>query len=124
MVVYEVLSGNKPLYMHGRYAVVERVLGGERPERPEGGWFTDGIWTILERCWKPEPGDRPSVDCVLRCLEEASGSWTPPLSSMTVVPRSVSSMQTYWGSAVGGGTVVMHSGRPGEPTEDIFSESV
>ena len=124
MVVFEVLSGKKPLYMHQRDAVVGRVLNGERPERPEGGWFTDHIWSVLERCWKPEPGNRPSVNCVLRCLEEASESWTPSLSLMAVVPRRVSPMQSHWGSAVWGGAVVTHSGQPGEPTEDIFSESV
>ena len=41
-------------------------------------WFTDDIWSTLERCWKPRPGDRPSVKDVLRCLENVSRSWIPP----------------------------------------------
>ena len=78
MVVYEVLSRRIPFYQH--VVVAHRILGGERPERPqgmEGEWFTDDIWGILGHCWTHEPSDRPSVDSVLRCLEAASRVWTP-----------------------------------------------
>jgi len=80
MVVYEVLTGQAPFSRCNRYAVVVKVVGGERPERPqgpEGRWFTDDVWGILGRCWKPKPGDRPSIEDVLQRLEEASSSWTP-----------------------------------------------
>ena len=57
------------------------MLGGGRPEKPEGveeGWFTNYVWEVLERCWMPQPGDRPSIEDILQCLEEVSGFWTPP----------------------------------------------
>ena len=79
MVVYEVLSGNVPFYRYGNYAVVARVLEGEHPQRPlgaKGAWFNDVIWSVLERCWKPTPSDRPKTTDVLLCLEEVSRS--PP----------------------------------------------
>ena len=81
MVIYEVLSGQLPFFRHHGYAVVVKILKGERPGRPqgvEGRWFTDEIWSTLEHCWKPNPGDRPSIKWVLHCLEEGSRSWTPP----------------------------------------------
>ena len=81
MVVYEVLSGNLPFHRHGRYAVVARVLEGERPERPrgaEGAWFNDDIWSVLERCWNPTPSGRPKSMDVLIFLEKVSESWSPP----------------------------------------------
>ena len=81
MVVYEVLSGRVPFYRHNGPAVIWAIMKGERPKKPrgEGGtWFTDGIWSVMERCWVPNPGDRPSVEDVLQCLERASRSWTPP----------------------------------------------
>ena len=81
MVVYEVLSGNLPFHRHGRYAVVARVLEGERPERPrgaEGAWFNDDIWSVLERCWNPTPSGRPKSMDVLIFLEKVSASWSPP----------------------------------------------
>ena len=81
MVVYEVLTGRPPFSLYNKYVAVGKVLKGERPGRPQGageGWFTDDVWSILGRCWEPKPGDRPSVEDVLRCLEEASRFWTPP----------------------------------------------
>ena len=72
MVIYEVLSGNKPFFGCSRNVVVAKVINGERPERPrapEGRLFTDVIWNTLERCWKRNPGDRPRVEDVLHCLE-------------------------------------------------------
>jgi len=84
MLIYEVLSGQVPFPRHHAFAVVARVLKGERPKRPvDRMWFTDEIWGVLERCWKPTPGDRPRVKDVLQCLNNASMSWTPP-SSRTV----------------------------------------
>jgi hypothetical protein len=80
MVIYEVLSGQVPFHRCEAYAVVAKVGGGERPGRPrgtEGEYFADGIWRILERCWTPNPDDRPRIEDILRCLEEASGFWTP-----------------------------------------------
>ena len=85
MVIYEVVSGREPFSQYHDYAVVLKVLGGEHPERlqgVEGELFTDDIWRVLERCWKSDPGDRPSIGCILQCLKEASRFWTPisPLS--------------------------------------------
>ena len=80
MVIYEVLSGQVPFHRFGSFAVVAMVGRGERPERPdgaEGRWFTDAVWRGLERCWAPKRDDRPSIEDVLRSLEEASRSWTP-----------------------------------------------
>lgn len=107
MVVYEVLSGHKPFYRCAVcLVVVHRVLRGERPERPqeiEGEWFTGGIWGILEHCWKREPSDRPSINSVLQCLEEASKFWTPPSSSLMEVdpPVPYSSAQTSSNLSIG-----------------------
>ena len=81
MVIYEVLSGQVPFSRyHSSIAVTLKVVGGERPERPEGAegkWFTDVVWGILEHCWAPEWDDRPSIEDVLKILEEASMFWTP-----------------------------------------------
>jgi hypothetical protein len=72
MVIYEVLSGKMPFHSCGDLAVVVKVSGGERPERPQGAggeWFTDGLWRILERCWAHNPDSRPRIEDVLQCLE-------------------------------------------------------
>ena len=72
MVIYEVLSGELPFPSYVDYIVIAKVLEGERPERPqglEGMWFTDDMWSVLEHCWEPVPGNRPSVPQVLQSLK-------------------------------------------------------
>lgn len=74
MVIYEVLSGQKPYSAYRGRAISVRILRGERPVRPKGakgGWFTDEIWSISERCWSHHPSKRPGVEDVLRCLESS-----------------------------------------------------
>ena len=78
MVIWEVLSGQVPFPRCDVYAVVAKVSRGERPTRPQGAggtWFTDRIWSMLERCWTPRPGGRPRTRDVLWCLEEVSRFW-------------------------------------------------
>lgn len=72
MVIYEILRGKAPFYQHTSYAVIMRILEGERPLRPQQGRFTDGIWEILELCWEHKPADRISAKAVLRYLEGGS----------------------------------------------------
>lgn len=77
MVIYEVLSGKVPFERYGIYAIVTKVVEGERPKRPRGSsgmWFTGDVWSVLEHCWKPNPGDRPGVPEILQSLK----TWTPP----------------------------------------------
>jgi serine/threonine protein kinase len=68
MVIYEVLSGLKPYAPYRGPAVIRKVLDGERPERPqgsEGKLLTEGVWRVVQLCWKPQPGDRTSAKAVL-----------------------------------------------------------
>ena len=81
MVVYEVLSGLTPYAMYNRFLVAQKILSGERPGRPEGAqgaWFTTDLWEMLQRCWRTQPGDRPSLSAVLQCLQETTGPSRPP----------------------------------------------
>ena len=90
MVIYEVLGGQIPFSKCHDFAVVAKVMRGERPVRPrgaEGRWFTDDIWSILECCWKPIPGDRLKIKDVLRHLEVLT-SWTPPIVQIIADPTA------------------------------------
>jgi hypothetical protein len=72
MVILEVLSGQVPFTRDcHEFMVMNKVLEGERPERPqgvEGMWFTDGLWATLQACWSHQPIDRPAVEAVFECL--------------------------------------------------------
>lgn len=80
MVIYEVLSGRAPFMPLAVYIATQKVLDGERPERPEwaeGQRFKDELWEMLSLCWATEPQRRPSVEAVLELLGRISGTWTP-----------------------------------------------
>ena len=75
MVIYEVLSGRAPFAPLKSPLVIQKVLEGKRPKRPEGEEgtsFTDGIWEVLENCWKHQPNERISAEVILQRLEGAS----------------------------------------------------
>ena len=67
MVVYEIISGNLPFHENTDLTVFVKVLEGERP--PRGAKFRNGLWRVLEQCWRPQPNGRPTIEGVLRYLE-------------------------------------------------------
>ena len=91
MVVYETLSGQIPFAKVPLPAVILKVLDGDRPARPRGlrgVWFRDGIWEMLELCWKPQPHERPGLDTILQCLKGAPRPpRTPPDTDGDVEPN-------------------------------------
>lgn len=86
MVVYEVLSGQAPFARYSGFIVTRVVLEGGRPDKPEGvpgGWFPDTIWELLGCCWEHQPANRPNLNAVLLCLQDASQGWSPPPNTET-----------------------------------------
>jgi len=84
MVIYEVLSGRTPFFPSKPFAIIGKVLKGERPVRPggEGGkLFTDIIWEQLQLSWEHQPSNRPNAKAVLLCLEGDPPSAWPPSSA-------------------------------------------
>ena len=98
MVMFEVLSGQIPFRPYPNFAVPGKVIGGDRPERPEGvegNWFTDDVWEALGRCWSHQPANRPRIKDVLQGLEEASRSWVPPPPQLLAALSATDSLT--WG---------------------------
>ena len=96
MVIYEVLSLHIPFHQYRILVVSGKVVRGDRPERPQGAdgvWFTDDVWEMLGCCWVPEPRNRPSIEDVLRCLEEVLASWRPPSRQFSVICLAACSLQ-------------------------------
>lgn len=48
-------------------SVILAVLNGERPEIPED--VPAGVASLIRRCWRDDPSDRPPMDEVLTMLE-------------------------------------------------------
>ena len=88
MVIYETLSGRTPFAQYHPGTVMTKILSGERPGRPQGSrraWFGDGIWAMLDLCWKPQSDERPSLDTIMQCLQGASrpSGPIPPIEDET-----------------------------------------
>lgn len=77
MVILEVLSGRAPYNQFNRVIASQMVIKGTLPERPETPWFTDDLWGVLERCWSPQPTDRPAIEAILECLGRVVTTWKP-----------------------------------------------
>ena len=95
MVIYEVLSGQMPFPRFHHLIVMQKVIRGERPGRPEGvkgAWFTDDLWGMLDRCWATQPGARPNIEAVLESLPDIPRDWKPPSPQATEDVES----QDYW----------------------------
>ena len=96
MVIYEVLSGQTPFTQWKDWIVMRKVIEGERPMKPEGAegaWFTDDLWETLIQCWETQPGSRPSGEVILECLNQVSGTWTPP---SPLVDKDVEMDESDW----------------------------
>ncbi|KAF9789390.1 kinase-like domain-containing protein [Thelephora terrestris] len=81
MVILEVLSGRFPFSQFRDVVVMRMVLDGIRPERPngpEGVWFTDDLWRLLASCWESQRERRPTIEAILEFLEHISSAWQPP----------------------------------------------
>lgn len=80
MVILEVLSGRSPFGQFKEPTVMLMVLEGKRPERPngpEGAWFSDGLWQMLTLCWESQRESRPCIGAILEFLENISSAWKP-----------------------------------------------
>jgi len=80
MTILEVLSGRPPFHYYRYLTVMQKAIEGERPRRlegPEGGWFTDDLWGMLELCWSHQSENRPTIEAVLECLEQGLTTWQP-----------------------------------------------
>lgn len=58
------------------------VQKGGRPRRPDNAeslGFSDTLWRLTQMCWSESPSARPAAQRLLRCLQDASHTWVPPL---------------------------------------------
>ena len=117
MVIYEVLSGQVPFSRHQGYAVVVRVLRGERPRWSRGAEGTYDVQEVLERCWKHKPGGRPKVGDVLLRLEEVSRFWMP--LCCRVMARNSSDPDTDRSTGEGDTSSLSHA-TPSEPLQTLL----
>ena len=58
----QVLTGEIPFSsLKTNWTVVQAVLKGDRPSRPEHPSCTDNLWALTQRCWDEDPLLRPEI---------------------------------------------------------------
>lgn len=58
--------------------LVHTIVEGGRPAKPEGAarlGFNDELWTLVKRCWRENRVERPTVEDILSCLNDATAFW-------------------------------------------------
>ncbi|KAF9789584.1 kinase-like domain-containing protein [Thelephora terrestris] len=79
MVIYEVLCGHSPfIEKENSLMLTSEIVNGVRPTKPEGAerlGFNNELWTIVERCWQGIIVERPGIDDILSCLNDATAFW-------------------------------------------------
>ena len=68
----QIFSGRLPFYDHGKdTAVVMTVITSDRrPPRPDHPQLTDGLWGMIEKCWRTDPSERATIEEVVKFLEK------------------------------------------------------
>lgn len=73
----QIICGHRPFPGRNGTVLQNDIVEGKHPTRPEVG-FTDSLWRTLQSCWNIRREERPTVDDVLRELDEALLARLPP----------------------------------------------
>ena len=110
------VTGRRPFERTNQEAtVVQKVLSGNRPERPTVG-FSDPLWALLAQMWLEEyespPPARPNIVGILKQLQDEAGAWDPtsrPLALQTPMEQTANRMSSTPQSRVTYGLPENHS---------------
>ena len=69
-VSIQVFTGVVPFGSDSPVVAILAVVQGRRPPRPTHPTFTEDLWTLVQRCWDPDPHLRPNVSEVLNVLRD------------------------------------------------------
>jgi len=64
----QVFTGAVPFHPSLPAAAMLAIMTGKRPPRPKHQALTNGLWTLMQRCWDQDHHLRPEVSEVLQAL--------------------------------------------------------
>jgi hypothetical protein len=101
--------------------VMRLVTSGMRPERLESPRIGDNTWNLIESCWKSNPGERPTMEQIVRKEPAGVTNWLRPLGVQHVKHPFPS--RSHFGSDGGTPSGPVSSGSPSQncpvPTREI-----
>ena len=67
----QIFSGQLPFHgKKGTAAVLAVMTSDERPSRPAHPKLNDQLWETIEKCWRRDPLQRPTIQEVIGFLEK------------------------------------------------------
>ncbi|KAI3602834.1 amp-ligase [Moniliophthora roreri] len=81
--IFEVMTGSPPFPGIADAVVMLKVINGARPPRPTDGWCPDDIWSIVERCWSQNPGERLCAVWIEQYLRSTLANNVEPMATRT-----------------------------------------
>jgi len=73
-VVYEVYSGKRPYYGYHRTGGIVRIINDGHRALDKPLEISPKLWSIMQKCWKNNPADRPTMPQVESELRELDWS--------------------------------------------------
>jgi hypothetical protein len=69
-ILVKVFTGKCPFSELTDPVAVSKIMGCERPDRPQEQDLTDSVWDITVWCWQQDPIRRPEMKKVVTILRE------------------------------------------------------
>ena len=76
MTIYQVLTGKVPFSQVGDAWIMQVIISGERPSKPEDAdqiGMTDVVWGLVTECWREDRTKRPNISNILKRFCEITG---------------------------------------------------
>ena len=71
LILFEIISGEKPFEGDHYFQIMNKVLKGERPKIRES--ITESFVELIKKCWSQDPKERPSFDQIVTQLKTNKG---------------------------------------------------
>ena len=85
----QVLTGEAPFNDLQEVEVIESVVNGLRPAKPQDALnigFSESLWDFIQLCWDGDRTQRPTAAEVVRHLAEAGANWDTLMPPAIVTP--------------------------------------
>lgn len=66
----QIFSGHVPFPGILQIAAINRLVGGDRPRRPQHPELSDRVWNTIEKCWDRDPLRRLPIGTAFAIIRE------------------------------------------------------
>ena len=93
LMIRQIFFNTIPFRTKNGYQIIRLVTNGARPERLNSPAIDNGVWELIELCWKHHASERPTMQKIVETMAPfapLSFSSTPPLPPASATATSLS----------------------------------